>query len=128
MVGEKEQRNRFAFALQKAMTERKMSGRALAKALEIDPRKVTGWLKGRTLPNLYESQALAAALQVNEDLFRDPPEVPPPPPEPYYPLERYLLGAVDRGARRGLARRIRPVEEPDEPGEQPPQRRAQGGR
>lgn len=106
MIGEREQRSRFAFALQRAMRERKMSGRALAKALEVDPRRVTGWLKGRTLPHLYEAQALARALNVDEDLFRDPPEVPPPPPEPYYPIERYLLDAVGQGAKQGLTRAL----------------------
>jgi transcriptional regulator with XRE-family HTH domain len=128
MVGEREQRRRFAFALQKAMHERKMSGRALAKELAVDPRKITGWLKERGLPNLYESQALAAALKVDEDLFRDPPEVPPPPPEPYYPLERYLLDAVNRGVARGRARRLPAVAASDEPEEQPPQHRVAGGR
>lgn len=104
MVGEVEQRHRFAYALRRAMMERKMSGRQLAKALGVDPRKVTGWLKEKGLPNLYESQALAVALKVNEELFRNPPEVPPPPPEPYYPIGDYLIGAVDQAAKRASSR------------------------
>lgn len=128
MEGEAEQRRRFAFALQKALTAQDVSVRALADAMKIDPRKVTGWLRGRGLPNLFESQALAAALNVDESLFRYPPEVPPAPPEPYYPLEKYLLGAVGEGVRRG---RRRPLPTPvarDAPARRPAQRRKSGGR
>lgn len=104
MIGEVEQRHRFAYALHRAMTVRGMSGRQLAKELGLDPRKVTGWLKEKGLPNLYESQALAHALNVNEDLFRNPPEVPAPPPEPYYPIGDYLIGAVEQATKRASSR------------------------
>jgi transcriptional regulator with XRE-family HTH domain len=111
VIGEAEQRKRFAYALQKAMAARNMSGRALAASLGVDARRVSRWLQERDLPNLYEAQLLAATLRVDEDLFRNPPEAPDPPPEPYYPLEKYLLGAVDQGARRGLTQ---PLPEPEE--------------
>lgn len=100
VMGEAEQRARFARALQEAMDAqepRPMSARALALRLGIDPRRVAGWLKGKALPTVYESMALAAALDVDEDIFRNPPEVPAPPPKPYYPIEKYLLRLrVDR--------------------------------
>jgi transcriptional regulator with XRE-family HTH domain len=105
MMGEKEQRDRFARALQEAMAARRVSGRQLAKDLGIDPRRVTAWLKAKRLPSLYEAPALAAELRVKEDLFRNPPEVPPDPPKPYYPIERYLLGgAVASGLEEGRRR------------------------
>ena len=91
VMGEAEQKDRFSYGLRRAMRERGVSARQLGITLKVDPRKVAGWLRGKTLPNLFESQALAAALRVDEDLFRNPPEVPAPPPEPYYPIERYLL-------------------------------------
>ena len=109
MIGEVEQRHRFAYALRKAMDVRGVSGRALARALEIDPRKVTSWLTEKGLPNLYESQALARALKVDEDLFRNPPEVPPPPPEQVLRMLEWLAplttGSVRDGSRflRGIA-------------------------
>lgn len=98
MVGETEQRARFARALQEAMEARKTSARQLAIRLEIDPRRVARWLQEKDLPNLYEAAALAQALRVDESLFREPPEVPPPPPKPYYPIEKYLIGASVEGA------------------------------
>jgi transcriptional regulator with XRE-family HTH domain len=116
MMGESEQRERFAYALQRAMRERGVSTRKLAGHLGVDQRKVGGWLKQGKLPNLYESQALAAVLRVNEDLFRNPPEVPPPPPEPYYPIEQYLLevagqtptaAGAEEGERRAAERLAR---------------------
>lgn len=100
VMGEAEQKRRFSYALRRAMDARNVSGRALAKSLDLDPRRITGWLGGKGLPNIYESQALAAALKVDEALFRDPPEVPPPPPEPYYPIEEYLLGSATKEGRR----------------------------
>lgn len=105
MLGETEQHARFARALQEAMDARSMSARKLASTLGIDARRVAAWLQGRGLPNLYEATALAQALRVKEDLFKEPPEVPPPPPKPYYPIEKYLLGpAVASGVREGLRR------------------------
>jgi transcriptional regulator with XRE-family HTH domain len=106
MVGEAEQKTRFSYALRRAMVERKMSARATALALKVDQRRVAGWLSGKTLPNLYESQALAHVLKVDEELFRNPPEVPPPPPEPYYPIERYLLEAGTAEGRRRATTRL----------------------
>lgn len=99
MVGEAERRGRFGYALQQALIARQMSERQLAQLMEIDPRKIARWRSGRGLPDLYETQALVSALQVSEELFRNPPAVPKPPP---YPIEEYLLRAADEGARRGL--------------------------
>jgi transcriptional regulator with XRE-family HTH domain len=104
MEGEKQQRDRFAYALRKALDARDMSERQLAILMGIDARKIAGWRKGRTLPNVFEFQALAEKLAVKEELFKNPPDVPPQPPEPYYPIEHYLLEAVDRGAADGLHR------------------------
>lgn len=128
MVGEAEQRERFSFALQKAMQHRGMSARQLAIALEVDPRRVLGWLKGKGLPNLYEAQALAVILKVDESLFRNPPAVPLPPPEPYYPLEQYLLGAVDAGVAQGQSDARRAERAPGAPARSPRPRRAATGR
>jgi transcriptional regulator with XRE-family HTH domain len=119
MIGEAERRHRFAYALQEAMAVQNMSGRRLAQALNVDPRKIARWLKEKDLPDLFEAQALAGALGVKEELFRNPPDPPPPPPKPYYPIEDYLLGAVDRGVRRGSRRRGPASRDPDV---QPPQR------
>lgn len=100
-------RDRFARALQEAMAVRKVSGRELARRLEMDPRRISGWLKGRNLPDLYEAPLLASELRVDEDLFRNPPEVPPPPPKPYYPIDRYLLPPVVADGLEEGARRLR---------------------
>jgi len=121
VVGESEQRNRFAYALREAMAARRMSGRQLSMKLEVDPRKVARWLDGAALPNLYEAAAIAAALRIDERLFREPPEVPPTPPKPYYPIEQYLLEAVESGVQEGV-RRARA------PGRAAPGRRAQSRR
>lgn len=113
MLGEQEQRRRFGYALRKAMETRGISARQLSKRLEVDPRRVAGWQGEKALPNLYESQAIAAALGVDEELFRNPPEVPPPPPEPYYPLEKYLLEAGQSGAAEGHRRASTPRSSPN---------------
>lgn len=88
MVGEAERRRRFGYALQRALEARGLSERQLALRLEIDPRRVARWRMGKDLPDLYETQELVTVLRVSEDLFRNPPEVPEPPP---YPIECYLL-------------------------------------
>lgn len=106
VMGETEQRARFSYALRRAMQMRNVSARAIAKALEVDPRRIASWLDGKGLPNLYESQALADVLKVDETLFRDPPEVPPPPPEPYYPIEKYLLESAASVGRRRATKRL----------------------
>lgn len=120
VLTESEQRERFSFALRRAMRERNTSQRAIAKALKIDARRVSGWVEGRGLPNLYESQALASALKVDESLFRDPPEVPPPPPEPYYPIEKYLLKSGAEEGRRRATKRLE-QQAPDTPAQTPEQ-------
>lgn len=97
MVGELEQRERFAYALQRALRKRKLSERQLAKALDIDPRKVAAWRSKKRLPDIFEVQALAAELRVSEELFRNPPAIPPLPPEPYYPIDQYLIEAEGQG-------------------------------
>jgi transcriptional regulator with XRE-family HTH domain len=110
-MGEAEQQARFARALQEAMEARGKSTRALAIAMQVDPRRVAAWLKGKSLPNLYEAAVLARALEVDEELFRNPPPVPPPPPKPYYPIDQYLLprtadvaSAVESGQEEGVRR------------------------
>lgn len=112
MLGETEQRARFSYALQRAMKHRGISARALAKAIEVDARIVAKWLAGKGLPNLYESQRLAAALQVDENLFKNPPPTPPPPVEPPYPLAEYLLGVGQEGAGEGHRRASTPQRSP----------------
>lgn len=114
VMSEAEQKARFSYALRQAMRVRGISARALSKQLGVDPRRVAAWQAGGGLPNLYESQALAAALKVDEKLFKDPPEIPPPPPEPYYPIEKYLLGSA---AEEGRRRATKLLEQPelDEP-------------
>lgn len=89
MVGEAERRRRFGYALQEALKARGMSERQLSIRLAIDARKIAKWRTGGALPDLYQTQALVEALQVSEELFRNPPEVPEPPA---YPIERYLIG------------------------------------
>ena len=128
MIGELEQRERFAYALQRALRERKLSERQLAKALEIDPRKVAAWRSKKRLPDIFEVQALAAELRVSEELFRNPPPVPPLPPEPYYPIEQYLVEAVAQGAVQGLVSPNPTPEAEPEPGAQPQSRRLSGQR
>lgn len=96
-----ELRNRFRRALREAMEARTMSQRELGRRLRADPRRVAAMLAGRVLPTLYEARDLAAALNVDESLFRDPPPVPPDPPKPYYPIEKYLLDATGRHQRPG---------------------------
>ncbi len=108
MVGEAERRRRFGYALQEALKARGLSERQLALHLEIDARRVARWRTGKDLPNLYETQALVDVLRIDEDLFRNPPEVPE---RPAYPIERYLLDespAVERAAQIATEpRRIR---------------------
>jgi transcriptional regulator with XRE-family HTH domain len=138
MVGEAEQRARFSRALQEAMETRRMSARQLSIALQVDPRRIAGWLKAKGLPNLYEAAALASALRVKEDLFRNPPEVPPPPPKPYYPIDKYLVGpavelvtgAVGEGLveAEGRSRRPRAAEAPSGPRSTPGRRARAAGR
>jgi transcriptional regulator with XRE-family HTH domain len=99
MIGEAERRIRFGYALQKALEARQMSERQLAQRLGVDSRRVAAWRQGKRLPDIYETQAIVAHLRVSEDLFRNPPEVPEPPP---YPIERYLIDAVDDGVEQGL--------------------------
>ena len=120
MVGEVEMRERFGYALRRALRERGVSERAVARKMDVDPRKLAAWRDGKRLPNVYESAALAAALRVSEELFRNPPAVPTPPPEPYYPIEKFLLGAVGEGAARGLGADLPDDEDGDEP--EPPRR------
>jgi transcriptional regulator with XRE-family HTH domain len=88
VVGEAERRRRFGYALQEALKARGLSERQLAARLEIDARKVARWRSGKDLPNLYETQALVEALRIDEELFRNPPEVPE---APAYPIDRYLV-------------------------------------
>jgi transcriptional regulator with XRE-family HTH domain len=120
MVGEKERRDRFGYALQQALTARGMSERQLAQRLEIDPRQVARWRTGKGLPDLYQTQALVAVLRVSEELFRNPPPVPEPPA---YPIEDYLLDAVERGAAAALWDEPPRVPDAAEPVVQRPPRR-----
>lgn len=107
MTGEQEQRDRFSYALRQAMAANpekgrpNVSNRQLSTAIGVDARTIAKWRKGLALPNLFESQRLAMALKVDETLFREPPEVPVPPP---YPLERYLLEAGESGKVEGRRR------------------------
>lgn len=116
VIGEAERRDRFGYALQQALTARGMSERQLAQRLGIDARRVARWRTGRGLPDLYETQALVSILRVSEELFRNPPEVPKPPA---YPIERYLLDAVDQGAAEGLL--DQPLVDEDDDGPDGPQ-------
>lgn len=100
MLGEAERRSRFGYALQMALEARNMSERQLAKHVGVDPRRVAGWRRGQKLPDLYEIQAIVDVLRVSEELFRNPPPVPKPPP---YPIERYLLEAAEEGVSQGLS-------------------------
>lgn len=119
MVGEAEERERFAYAMQRAMRERPdLSERQLAKNMGIDPRKVAAWRKGKSLPTLYEAARLAKELRVDEDLFRNPPEVPAQPPEPYYPIEKYLLDKASVEGQNRVARRLAGTE-PNAPAQKP---------
>ena len=120
VLGETEQRERFAYALQQALMARSMSERQLAGHLGIDPRKVASWRKAKTLPTYYETLALAKLLGVSEELFRNPPPVPEPA---YYPIQDYLTGAVDRGLAQGLSDESPDDEGDDELGEPQPRPR-----
>ena len=117
MSGEVERRKRFGYALLRAMRERDMSERELAKRLGIDPRRIAAYRKGKALPDYYEFQGILRELRVSERLFVDLPEVPA---EPYYPIEKYLLEAVESGAEEGLRRLRNPGPEvPDPPARSP---------
>lgn len=120
MVGEKERRDRFGYALQQALTARGISERQLAQRLEVDPRQVARWRTGKGLPDLYQTQALVAVLRVSEELFRNPPPVPVPPA---YPIEDYLVEAVERGAAQGLSDEPLAPQDGDELDVQPSPRR-----
>lgn len=93
MVGEAERRSRFGYALEQALAARGVSARQLAQRLGIDARQVARWRTGKGLPDLYQTQALVSVLRVDEELFRNPPEVPK---APAYPIERYLLPSGDQ--------------------------------
>jgi transcriptional regulator with XRE-family HTH domain len=120
VLGEAEQRERFAYALQQALAARSMSERQLAMQLEVDPRRIASWRKAKSLPTYYETLALAKILSVSEELFRNPPPVPEPA---YYPIQDYLTGAVDRGLAQGLSDGNPDDEGDDEPDEQRPRPR-----
>ncbi len=131
MLGEKERRDRFAYALRRALLRRDMSVRALAGRLKVDPRTVGKWRDGKSLPDIFQTLALAEVLEVSENLFRDPPAIPPPPPEPYYPIDEYLLEAGPSGAAEGHRRasKRQPAPAPDtRPGTPERPARAAGGR
>lgn len=115
MLGEKERRDRFAYALQQALGVRKMSERELAKRMNLDPRVIAKWRSGKGLPDYYQMLALAETLGVREDLFRNPQPVPEPPP---YPIADYLLEAGDSGAVEGH-RRVTNDPPASNPGTQP---------
>jgi DNA-binding XRE family transcriptional regulator len=95
MIGETERRDRFGYALYRAIKRRGLSERQLAQMIQVDARRIAKWRTGKALPNIYETQALAAALRVDEDLFRNPPERPD---EPDYPIDRYLLETARKAA------------------------------
>lgn len=95
VIGEAERRARFGYALQRALKRRDMSERQLATTLGVDPRKVARWRSGKDLPDYFETLALVDALQVREELFRNPPEVPP---EPAYPIDQYLIEPAKKAA------------------------------
>lgn len=105
MEGEADRRVRFGYALQRALAARDMSERQLAARLGIDPRRVAAWRKGKRLPDYYEGLALIEILRLKEELLRDPPPIPP---EPHYPIDRYLREAVDSGFQEGLRRSREP--------------------
>jgi len=112
MESERERNARFGYALRMAIEARGTSARAVGGSIGVDPRKVSAWMRGDALPDVFQVQELARSLRVSLDLFQNPPEVPPPPPP--YPLERYLLEAADSGAAEGHRRATTP---------QPPQGR-----
>lgn len=120
MLGEVERRARFGYALQEALKRRGLSERQLAQRMGIDARKVAAWRQGRSLPDLYQTQELVEILRVREALFRDPPEVPKPPP---YPIDQYLLSAGESeeqaAARAGVAE-VAPQLPGDESGDDQP--------
>lgn len=108
MSGEGDRRLRFGYALHMALRARGMSQRQLAKRLDIDPRRIAAFVQGRGLPDYYEFRQIIETLRVSEALFDDLPEIPP---EPYYPIEKYLLEnavdltpAVESGEAEGLRR------------------------
>ncbi len=105
-------RARFGYALRRALQERGMSQRELARRIGADPRHVARMLEGKSLPTIWESRDMAETLGVREGLFLDPPPVPEVPPEPYYPIRDYLVESADPPApgpapRRGPVRRAR---------------------
>lgn len=110
MVGEAERRSRFGYALQRALKARGVSARQLAARLGIDARQVARWRTGKGLPDLYQTQALVSVLRIDEELFRNPPEVPK---APAYPIERYLL-PLDPAEVVNEAEREEAGKQPDE--------------
>jgi transcriptional regulator with XRE-family HTH domain len=121
MLGEQERRDRFGYALSQALRVRKTSERELAKALGIDARQVAKWRSGKGLPDIYTTRAIERELRLNPKLFEDPPPVPKPPE---YPIEDYLLGAIDEGVQRGLGDLGQEGEDDDEHDGPPPPRRS----
>lgn len=125
MVGESERRHRFGYALGRAMNAQGMSGRELGRRMHLDPRKIEAWRAGKNLPNLYQTQELVAILGVKEELFRNPPEVPP---EPFYPIADYLLGAGDQATGSDSPESGPEPPTPIRRGPKPPPRRPSTGR
>ena len=74
-----------------------MSERQLAEQLSVDPRKIARWRSGKDLPDYFETLALVDALKVREELFRNPPPVPP---EPAYPIDDYLVESAGKDDAR----------------------------
>jgi transcriptional regulator with XRE-family HTH domain len=73
------------------LQKRGLSERELSKRLGVEPRRIAKWRQGKSLPDLYETVALAKELEVTEELFRNPPVIPP---QPAYPIDQYLLENV----------------------------------
>lgn len=75
----------------------------LAKAMGREPGTVDRWANGKSVPNIFQVQPLAAALGVKPELIFDPPRVPD------YPLSEYLVReAAAAGVEEGLRRPRRP--------------------
>lgn len=122
MDSEAEMRRRFAYALNSAMARKGWKAPDLAKAVKRDASTVTRWVNGETVPNLLMVKSLADALGVRPDFLFDPPPVPD------YPLDAYLVDALDEAVASGVEEgRRRAQQAPDAPARMPaPRSRAAG--
>lgn len=94
-------KERLSYAIREGMRRKGLSAPELANLIGRAPVTVGRWVRGETTPSILDVAPLAEALGVRADFLIDPPAIPE------YPIEKYLLEAVQEGVQEGL-RRARP--------------------